>query len=99
MIFDADRLQPQASNAFLKTLEEPPAQTHLLLVTALPGQLLETILSRCITVPLELTVRPALTPRQQELLAILRTTAHRERLELPQVFGLIRDFQRLAIRN
>ena len=59
VILDADRLQPQASNAFLKTLEEPPAQSHLVLVTSLPDQLLETILSRCIEVPLRATSRPS----------------------------------------
>jgi DNA polymerase-3 subunit delta' len=95
VIFDADRLQPQASNAFLKTLEEPPAGTHLILVSSLPDQLLETILSRCIEVPLHPTERRALTPRQRDLLAILRSTARRDGLDLPEVFGLVRDFQKL----
>ncbi len=52
IIREADRLQVQASNAFLKTLEEPPAESLLLLVTALPESLPETILSRCIKVVL-----------------------------------------------
>lgn len=95
VIFDADRLQPQASNAFLKTLEEPPAQSHLILVSALPDQLLETILSRCIEVPLHPTTKPEATPLQQELLRILAAAAKRERLELPHVFGLVRDLQKL----
>jgi DNA polymerase-3 subunit delta' len=95
VIFDADRLQPQASNAFLKTLEEPPAGTHLILVSGLPDQLLETILSRCIEVPLHPTARRELTPRQRDLLTILRSTARRDGLDLPEVFGLVRDFQKL----
>jgi DNA polymerase-3 subunit delta' len=52
IIRDADRLQVQASNAFLKTLEEPPAESLLLLVSAQPESLPETILSRCIKVAL-----------------------------------------------
>ncbi len=95
VIFDADRLQPQASNAFLKTLEEPPAHTHLLLVTALPDQLLETILSRCIEVPLRPVKKRELSPRQRELAATLSAAAGRGALDLPQVFGLVREFQGL----
>ncbi|RJP54831.1 MAG: DNA polymerase III subunit delta' [Anaerolineaceae bacterium] len=37
----------EASNAFLKTLEEPPAQVVLLLTTDNPESLLPTIVSRC----------------------------------------------------
>ena len=52
VIQDADRLQPEAANAFLKTLEEPPAGCHILLTTTLRDAVLQTILSRCITIPL-----------------------------------------------
>src|SRR3954470_16929335 len=52
IIADADRLQPQAANAFLKTLEEPPANSLLLLLSSLPEVLPDTILSRCIAIPL-----------------------------------------------
>ncbi len=58
IISDADRLQPQAANAFLKTLEEPPKDSLLLLLSALPEALPETILSRCIAIPLA-RARPA----------------------------------------
>jgi DNA polymerase-3 subunit delta' len=44
---NADRLNEAAANALLKTLEEPPAETHLFLITARPHRLLLTILSRC----------------------------------------------------
>ncbi len=43
----ADRLNEPAANALLKTLEEPPEETHLFLLTSRPHQLLPTILSRC----------------------------------------------------
>lgn len=48
LIVAADRLNQQAANAFLKTLEEPPGQSILILLTTEPGQILETLLSRCL---------------------------------------------------
>jgi DNA polymerase III subunit delta' len=48
VIVAADRLNPQAANAFLKTLEEPPHQSVLILLTTEPGRILETIVSRCL---------------------------------------------------
>ncbi len=48
VIADADRMVPAAENAFLKTLEEPPPRTLLLLLTENPGGLLPTVLSRCV---------------------------------------------------
>jgi len=47
ILTSADRLNEAAANALLKTLEEPPAETHLFLVTARRHRLLPTILSRC----------------------------------------------------
>lgn len=52
VIVDADRMAAAAENAFLKTLEEPPPRTLLLLLTANPGGLLPTVLSRCVRMPL-----------------------------------------------
>ena len=43
----ADDLNPNAANALLKSLEEPPAQALLLLIGHAPGRLLPTIRSRC----------------------------------------------------
>jgi DNA polymerase III subunit delta' len=48
VIVGADRLNLQAANAFLKTLEEPPARSVLILLSTEPGKILETILSRCL---------------------------------------------------
>lgn len=47
VIFHADRMNVNAQNALLKVLEEPPADTHLLLTSEREGALLETIQSRC----------------------------------------------------
>ncbi len=43
----AEDMNRNAANALLKTLEEPPARTVLLLVSHAPGRLLPTIRSRC----------------------------------------------------
>jgi DNA polymerase-3 subunit delta' len=48
IIAGADRLNVAAANAFLKTLEEPPPKSILILLTAEPQRILETILSRCL---------------------------------------------------
>ena len=48
VIVGADRLNVQAANAFLKTLEEPPSRSILILLTTDPQRILETILSRCL---------------------------------------------------
>jgi DNA polymerase-3 subunit delta' len=50
VIRPADRLHPSAANALLKTLEEPPAATHFLLVTGHPARLPATVRSRCVRV-------------------------------------------------
>ena len=55
VIGDADRMvaqegSDQAANAFLKLLEEPPADTTIILTSSEPGALLPTIRSRVVTV-------------------------------------------------
>lgn len=47
VILCADRMTEQAANALLKTLEEPPSNSLLLLITDEPQALLPTIASRC----------------------------------------------------
>jgi DNA polymerase-3 subunit delta' len=49
LIEDADKLNDSSSNALLKTLEEPPPTTYLILITSRPASLLPTIRSRCQT--------------------------------------------------
>jgi len=47
IIEDAERMNPSAANAFLKTLEEPPGEALLILLTSHAESLLPTIRSRC----------------------------------------------------
>jgi len=47
VIFDpADAMTTEAANALLKTFEDPPSQTHFILVTGAPASLLMTVRSR-----------------------------------------------------
>lgn len=46
----ADRLNSQGANAFLKTLEEPPGGSLIVLLTTEPDRVLETLVSRCLRV-------------------------------------------------
>ena len=71
VVYEADRLMPQAANAFLKTLEEPPDHSLLILVTALPEALLDTIRSRCIELSLRAPDAKALTVEETELVGEL----------------------------
>ncbi len=47
VVDDAHTLTTEAQNAFLKTLEEPPSSSTIVLVTSAPGSLLATVRSRC----------------------------------------------------
>jgi DNA polymerase-3 subunit delta' len=47
VVDSADELNPNAANALLKSLEEPPPRALFLLVSAQPSRLLATIRSRC----------------------------------------------------
>lgn len=76
VITEADRMNDQAANAFLKTLEEPPQNTLLLLLTANPQRLLPTILSRCVRLPL-LGGKALLADGGAELVAALNAAATR----------------------
>lgn len=51
IILEADRMNLAAANAFLKTLEEPPPDTTLFLLSTRPNDLPDTILSRCLAFP------------------------------------------------
>jgi DNA polymerase-3 subunit delta' len=54
IIRDAERMNEEAQNALLKTLEEPPGTACLILVTSSASRLLPTIRSRCQCVPFRL---------------------------------------------
>ena len=95
IIPDADRLQTEAANAFLKTLEEPPKDSLLLLLSALPEALPETILSRCIAIPLEPNGQPQRRNEEEKLVKLLQLASHEKRWTVQFAYGVAQEFQRL----
>jgi DNA polymerase-3 subunit delta' len=100
IISEADRLQPQAANAFLKTLEEPPENSLLLLLSALPEVLPDTILSRCIPIPLagSSNGRPV---HDIDLVELLRAIANDKTWSVQHAYRLAQNLHRIlsAIRD
>ena len=101
IVSDADRLQPQAANAFLKTLEEPPKDSLLLLLSALPEALPETILSRCIAIPLAPEGQPKNKAEEKQLVKLLQQTVCEQSWSIQYAYRLAQEFQRLlrAVRE
>src|SRR4029450_6577174 len=101
IISDADRLQPQAANAFLKTLEEPPKDSLLLLLSALPEALPETILSRCIAIALAREGQLQASDEEKKLVKLLQQASHEQGWTIQFAYRLAQEFQRLlrAVRE
>ncbi len=101
IIPDADRLQTQAANAFLKTLEEPPKDSLLLLLSALPEALPDTILSRCIAIPLEPNGRRQGNEEEERLVKLLQQASQQGSWTIQSAYRLAQEFQRLlsAVRD
>jgi DNA polymerase-3 subunit delta' len=95
IIAEADRLQPQAANAFLKTLEEPPSNSLLLLLSALPEALPDTIVSRCISIALAANGQEAELPERSELVDLLRSAAREKNWGVQQAYRLSQGMQSL----
>lgn len=96
VVRDADRLMPQAANAFLKTLEEPPDGSLLILTSELPEALLETIRSRCISVVLHSST-PLQKGSREEILArrLPEFFGSGSKTDATAAFGLTRVFRDL----
>lgn len=100
VIYEADRMNASASNAFLKTLEEPPRQTTLFLLSTRPYELLATIRSRCMNVAVPADLGRVGDPQWQQWLAdyteLLQITQQGGRQALAQMFlgayGLMNRF-------
>ncbi len=96
LLREAERLNEEAQNALLKMLEEPGAETLLVLVTARPDLLLPTIHSRCVRVTLaapgletalELLAREGVEPIEAALCARWSRGAPGAALELARRAG------------
>ncbi len=103
VVYEADRMNAAAANAFLKTLEEPPAQTVILLLSTRPYELMETIRSRCFQFRIPSQLRASDSPEWDAWLADYRAwikwlhTQPAQARQSPdraimQVYGLITRF-------
>jgi DNA polymerase-3 subunit delta' len=95
IVRDADRMQSQAANAFLKTLEEPPQNSLLLLLTTLPEALPETILSRCLSMALEIPSAVERSPEEKKLLRSLCAISDEKRSGIESAYYVSQAIQRL----
>jgi DNA polymerase-3 subunit delta' len=75
LVLSAEAMNPAAQNAFLKTLEEPPRDTTLVLVTAAPDRLLPTLRSRCVRYPFAPLPRALVAARVVELRGLSQEAA------------------------
>src|SRR2546430_5878402 len=98
IIVEADRLQPQAANAFLKTLEEPPSNSLLLLLSALPEALPDTIVSRCISIPLTASADEMELAERAELVELLRDAAREKSWSVQQAYRVGQGLQSLLAK-
>jgi DNA polymerase-3 subunit delta' len=98
IISEADRMMAQAANAFLKTLEEPPNNSLLLLLSAIPEVLPDTIRSRCLAIPLAPPTDAKLSDEANELLELLNGHATTGSGEVHEAYQLVQGFQRLLGR-
>jgi DNA polymerase-3 subunit delta' len=82
LLLEADRMNDEASNALLKTLEEPTPKTVVILTTSKRERLLPTILSRCQAVRFD-----SLSNEEIRDALVARHSAHQEDAELVAVLA------------
>ncbi len=80
VVDEAEKMNEEAGNSLLKTLEEPPPTSHLVLVTAFPQRLLATIRSRCQTFSFQPLTR-------SQIVAYLEAQGRSEGSELRAAFA------------
>ena len=95
IISEADRMMTQAANAFLKTLEEPPNNSLLLLLSAIPEVLPDTIRSRCLALPLAPPTGATLSEEESSLIELLSGLDPAAPGGVHETYRLAQGFQRL----
>lgn len=95
VIVGADRMNQQAANAFLKTLEEPPPRSVIVLLSTEPSRILETILSRCLRLNFSADTARSLEPEQAVWLQQFSSAAA---VEQKSLFGRYRLLDSLLQR-
>jgi len=89
IIVGADRMRAEAANAFLKTLEEPPPKSVLILLSTEPQRLLDTILSRCLRLNFGSDSMRPMDPVQHQWLAQFSQMAATEQKSLLGRYNLL----------
>ena len=87
IIDEVHMLTPEAFNALLKTLEEPPEKVVFILCTTNPEKLPETILSRCVRINFNKAT-------DEEIMSALKKAAEGEKLAVEE--GVLEEIVRLA---
>jgi DNA polymerase-3 subunit delta' len=89
VVVAADRLKVEGANAFLKTLEEPPADSVIILLTTDPQRVLETIVSRCLRLSFGDGSRRPIDAAQREWLSDFSDQAGEEQKSLMSRYRLL----------
>ncbi|BCA80029.1 DNA polymerase III subunit delta' [Desulfuromonas sp. AOP6] len=76
LIDSAEKLNPAAGNALLKTLEEPRGEALIILLSSQKERVLPTIRSRCQQIPFHALSRPLLQQALQEKLGLNESQGH-----------------------
>jgi DNA polymerase-3 subunit delta' len=95
LILEAERMclqQAESANAFLKTLEEPPDRSLLILTSDRPEALLPTIRSRCLTFPIIPSLNPEPIPGIDELVHSWEQSAPSDSLSAYRRAALLSSF-------
>ena len=95
LILEAERMclpPAEAANAFLKTLEEPPDHSLLILTSDRPEQLLPTVRSRCLTFPILPNQNPTPIAGLEELITQWNQPAEANALAAYRRASLLQSF-------
>lgn len=82
LIKKAQNLTPEASNALLKTLEEPPKDSILILLAKETEELLPTIVSRCRKIKIKKPIKIEVPPEDRQLLKDIPKMSVKEKFDL-----------------
>ncbi len=96
VVYEADRMNVQAANVFLKTLEEPTASTTILLLSTRPYSLLPTIRSRCLLFRFTDAGHGALIDADEPIQALWRDTLAAYAKWLEQAAGSVTEKRVIA---
>ncbi len=86
VVDEAEKMNPQAQNALLKILEEPPEYTVFVLITSSEGKLLPTVVSRC----QRLEFKPLSSSEIEKILRNLNLTLSESTVKLIEKTGTLK---------